>query len=145
MNNSEILKLPSDLYSRNFIMSKGIKEYKKAKNINRVKILDVGGRKGRLNLFLNSEDELTLLDIRSGRENNLIVGDATDMKNFSEGHFDVVVSGDVFEHISPEKRESFIRECLRVSKYMVILAAPFNTAGVEEAEEKANIFFKKIN
>ena len=144
MNNQEILNLPPDLYSRNFIIGKGIKEYKKAKNIIKAKILDVGGRNGKLDLFLDTEDELRLLDIRSGKEKNLLVGDATDMKNFSDGSFDFVVSGDVFEHIPSEKREKFIRECLRVSKEMIILAAPFDEPGVAESEKIANEFFKKI-
>lgn len=126
-------------------MSNGIKAYKKSKNIKGAKILDVGGRKGRLDLFLDPEDKLMLLDIRPGKEKNLLVGDATNMKDFSDGCFDFVVSGDVFEHIAPEKRDNFIRECLRVSKEMVIVAAPFDEPGVAKAEEEANEFFKKIN
>lgn len=143
-NKSVIINLPSDLYSRNFIISEGIKEYKKAKGIERASILDVGGRKGKLDLFLDPEDSLSILDIRPGKEKNLVVGDATNMKNFSDGAFDFVVSGDVFEHISPKKREAFIQETLRVSKEMVVLAAPFDTKGVGEAEKKVNDFFKKI-
>lgn len=145
MDNPEILILPSDQYSRNFIISKGIREYKKLHNLEKVRILDVGGRKGELDLFLDPGDELKLLDIRPGKEKNLLVGDATDMKEFPDGHFDIVTSGDVFEHIPKEKREAFVQECLRVSKEMVVLAAPFDMPGVSESEIKANEFFKRIN
>lgn len=142
---SEILELPSDQYSRNFIISKGICEYKKAKGLGKAKILDVGGRKGRLELFLDPQDELSLLDIRPGKEKNLLTGDATNMREFSDGSFDFVVSGDVFEHIPVSKRKAFIQECLRVSKEMMIIAAPFDMPGVAESEIKANEFFKKVN
>lgn len=146
INKEEIrLSLPPDLYSRNYFISQGIKEYKKRNDLEKIKVLDIGGRNGRMELFLDPQDELLLLDIRKGPESNLIVGDATDLKEFSDGYFDVVVSGDVFEHVPPQKRECFLLESLRVAKGLVVHAAPFDDLGVRGAEIQANNFFRKIN
>ncbi|MDD4351696.1 MAG: glycosyltransferase [Candidatus Gracilibacteria bacterium] len=140
----QCLKIAADIYSRNYIISEAIKQYKKEKGLKTAKILDVGGRGGRLELFLDPEDEVVLLDIRPGEEANLIVGDATDMKMFKDKSFDIVTSGDVFEHIPAERRERFVSECLRVSKDLMILAGPFGTEGVAKAEKTANEYFKKL-
>ncbi|MHB1361479.1 MAG: class I SAM-dependent methyltransferase, partial [Thermoleophilia bacterium] len=121
---TDILELPSDLYSRNIIISEGIKKFKKDRGLERIRVLDLGGRNGKLSLFLDAEDELALLDRREGDEENLIAGDATNMQ-FGDDSFDVVTSGDVFEHIPPDRRDRFIREALRVSSGLVIVAAPF--------------------
>jgi len=124
-------------------MVEAIRQYKAKNDLKKVKILDVGGRNGRLGLFLDEGDEHTILDLREGDEPNLIVGDGTDMGMFADGEFDVVVSGDVYEHIVPEKRARFVQEAFRVSKDLVILAAPFDRPGVHEAEVMVNDYFKK--
>lgn len=144
MTNERILNLPPDLYSRNYIISQGIKEFKKVNNLEKVTILDIGGRGGKMDLFIDAGDELLLLDIRHGDEKNLIIGDAVSMKQFKDGEFDIIVSGDVFEHIPPEKRELFLKESMRVAKRLIILAAPFDERNVRESEMIVNNFYKKI-
>ena len=138
------LNLCSDLYSRNYIISEGIKTYKKDRKLEKVKILDIGGRNGKLELFLDPADNLTLLDIRDGDEPNLIVGDATNMHMFKDNSFDIITSGDVFEHIAPSKRKKFLEECLRVSKGLVIIAAPFDSPEVRKSEKITSKFFKDL-
>ncbi|MDZ4217217.1 MAG: class I SAM-dependent methyltransferase, partial [Candidatus Gracilibacteria bacterium] len=138
------LSLPSDLYSRNVHIAEGIRQYKKLKGLRRIKILDVGGRGGQLNVFLDPEDHLTILDIREGGESNLIVGDGTQMTMFEDHSFDVVVSGDTYEHIPFDLRKAFILESFRVSADLVILAAPFDEPGVHEAETMLNHFFQSL-
>jgi len=143
-NKVDTLSLPFDLYSRNFLISEGINAFRKKSGKEHLKILDIGGRNGKLELFLNPGDEVTLLDIREGDEPNLIVGDATDMQMFSDGEFDIVTSGDVLEHVSVEKRKDFIRESLRVSKGMTIFAGPLDEKGVKESEEYVNQLYKEL-
>ena len=143
-NNLNILELPSDLYSRNLIISEGIKKYKNEKGLKQIRILDIGGRKGMLDLFLDKEDELTLLDIREGEEKNLRVGDATNMYFYEDNSFEVITSGDVFEHIPEGQREKFVKESLRVTNGLVILAAPFSVNQNEHLEEIANSYFKYL-
>ncbi|MHB9052618.1 MAG: class I SAM-dependent methyltransferase [Thermoleophilia bacterium] len=140
---TDILELPSDLYSRNIIISEGIKKFKKDRGLERIRVLDLGGRNGKLSLFLDAEDELALLDRREGDEENLIAGDATNMQ-FGDDSFDVVTSGDVFEHIPPDRRDRFIREALRVSSGLVIVAAPFADGQNEYAERVVNGYYKRL-
>lgn len=144
MDEPVILELPSDLYSRNLIISDGIKQYKQERGLKGIKILDVGGRNGMLELFLDPDDELTLIDIREGEEENLILGDATDMHFIKDDTFDVVSSGDVFEHVPESRRQLFVTEALRVTSGLVIIAAPFAGNHNQNLEELANSYFKYL-
>ncbi|MBM3256363.1 MAG: glycosyltransferase [Candidatus Moranbacteria bacterium] len=144
MGKIDILDLPFDQYSRNYIISAGIKKYKKANKLPGIKILDVGGRAGMLEHFIDPGDKLTLLDIRPGKEPNLVLGDGNKMNMFEDNSFDVVISSDVFEHINFKRRVSFIKESIRVSKGLIVLAAPFDSPEVKQAEKTAAAYFKKI-
>lgn len=137
------IDITPDLYSRNFIIQTIINQYRSQTGKDKLKILNVGGRNGKMDEFLPN-DEITLIDIREGNEPNLIVGDATDMKElFKDGVFDVVTSGDVYEHIPTNKKEAFFNECTRVSKGLTIIAAPFDDENTQNAEELAREYFKK--
>jgi len=136
------LSLPSDLYSRNYLIGESIRQYRKQFQFGGLRVLDVGGRGGMLSSFLDERDEFKILDILEGSDENLIVGDGTDMKMFKDDSFDVVVSGDVYEHIPQDKRRTFVSEAMRVSRDLVILAGPFDRLGVHDAEVMVNDFFK---
>jgi predicted SAM-dependent methyltransferase len=142
---NNIYFLPPDLFSRNYFIADGIRHLKKEKGLGRINILDVGGRGGLLSKFLDKEDNLTLLDTRSGAEKNLVIGDATNMLMFENEEFDVAVSGDVFEHIPSQKRERFIAESLRVSKYLLILATPLADHSVSVVEKNINDYYKYLH
>ena len=117
---NERFDLPFDLYTRNKIISDLI--YLLRKNKKCSKILDIGGRSGHLKDFLQEDDDLYILDIRKSEfnEKNYFVGDIISAP-FKDHIFDVVVSSDLFEHISPENRENTLSEMLRFSKHFVIL------------------------
>jgi ubiquinone/menaquinone biosynthesis C-methylase UbiE len=101
------------------------------------KILDVGGRGNNLIRFI-SEDRVIYLDpFVESKDENFIKGDGCSIPLDDES-FDWVVSTDVFEHIEHSKREIFIRENLRVSKFGIILTAPFYSKEVVASEKKAN-------
>jgi len=125
-------------------MGNAIKEFKKINHVGKVRILDVGGREGRMSHFLDHGDRLTVLDIRPGKEPNFIKGDGTKMPMFPNNSFDIVMSSDVFEHVLTAKRSDFISESLRVAKKLVILAAPFGNRITEKAEKTANRYYKDI-
>lgn len=139
---NENLDLPFDLYTRNKIISDLINLLRKNKGL---KILDIGGRSGHLKEFLQEDDDLYILDILKSEsdEKNYFIGNIISPP-FKDCVFDVVVSSDLFEHLSPENRERSLSEMLRISKNFVILGAPFYTEKAAETEIKLNEFFIKI-
>jgi SAM-dependent methyltransferase len=91
---------------------------------NNLKILDVGGRnrsKVDRSAFYGRQHEVTVLDIAPG-DNVDVVGDAHCMsKYFKAGHFDVVVSTSVFEHLhSPWKAVVEINRVLKDGGFVLI-------------------------
>ncbi len=126
------------------IAGKIIEEYKQQQgSIRKLKVLDVGGYGSILDDFASID--LTILDqIKTkAKIKNYVRGDALNLP-FDNNSFDVVVSCDVLEHITDESRKQFIKELTRVSKDLVILAAPFNTEGVRNSETAANNYYKDI-
>jgi len=53
---------------------------------------------------------------------------------FADASFDVVLCLDVLEHVPREERDALLGELARVSRRFVLLAAPFATAGVSDAD-----------
>lgn len=108
-----------------------------------IKILDVGGGSPYMASVLKESTpnhQLTTIDILpkpSDFYGRYIQGDATKMP-FESKSFEMVISTDVMEHIPDTNKEAFIRECMRVAKKYVIIAAPFNTEGVDKAEHVVN-------
>lgn len=100
-------------------------------------VLDVGDAAGHLGLF-DADLHVIGLDLHPvERRLEGAVPVRADGMNlpFPDASFDVVVSSDVLEHIPPERRERFLGELRRVSRDLVIVAAPFDTPGVAGVEE----------
>ncbi len=136
------LDLPFDQYSRQNITADLVGVIRpKGKTL---KVLDVGGYKGKTHDF-SRQDKVTVLDVFDVEEDNYVKGDGTKM-SFKNEEFDVVVSFDVLEHISTEKRADFILECIRVSKEGFFLCCPFENSSsvVTEAEKNLNALFKSF-
>lgn len=53
---------------------------------------------------------------------------------FADKTFDVTFACDVLEHVPPQYRAPFLAELARVSRCAVIVAGPYNTLGVAQAE-----------
>lgn len=111
-------------------------------------ILEVGANEHKnLQKFLPN-DEITYLDIEVPEhllnDPQYVQADATNMPEILDGTFDFVIALDVFEHIPPNLRENFVKELHRVSKKGVVIAAPFNSKAVENAEVRANHYFKQL-
>lgn len=141
-------ELSPDGFSRFFILVDIINTiYQDRKRT--IKILDVGGGSEYMSQQLDSvglKYELTILDIIDKPKNvhgRYIQGDATAM-TFDDDSFDLVISTDVLEHIPELKKTTFIKECLRVASELCIIAAPFETQGVNDAEVAVNEFNKKL-
>ncbi len=111
-------------------------------------ILEVGANEHKnLQNFLPT-DEITYLDIEVPNhlldDPQYIQADATNMPEIMDCTFDFVIALDVLEHIPAKLRESFIKELHRVSKKGVIIAAPFYSNAVENAEIRANDYFIQL-
>ena len=87
-------------------------------------VLDVGCGRGALGKILEKSLEVFYFDKESAslktlKRRNRLVGDAA-MLPFRDKVFDFVVSVDTLEHLASSKRESFIKELLRVAAQKVV-------------------------
>lgn len=140
---SKYNELDPTFVSRYIIQATIINHYQKYIKKENIKVLDVGGAGSILSEFANIE--LTILDIieNDNATANYVVGNALNMP-FKDKQFDIVINCDVLEHIKKEDREHFVKECSRVSKDLLIIAAPFNLTGVRLAEIDVNNFYKSL-
>ncbi len=101
------------------------------------RVLDVGDTAGYLALF-EPDLRVTGLDVELAPDRlegaRPLVGDGTALP-FPDDTFDAVVSSDVLEHVRPDRRAAFLTELRRVSRELVVVAAPFDTPGVAGVED----------
>lgn len=127
----DLLGLPFDQYQRYKLVADLVERVRPGKRP--LRILDVGGRTALLRKFL-PDDRVELVDVEVSNERDLVLGSGGALP-FLDGSFDVVAAFDTLEHVPPEFREDFVRECARVAGRHVILAGPYRTPEVDEAEE----------
>lgn len=142
--NAEKYSAIDPTYISRYLLQAGIlNAYQQHQGVNKLKVLDVGGSGSILAEFVKVD--LTIVDILPNKDKllNYVQGSALAMP-FADKSFDVVLSCDVLEHIPKADREMFLKECSRVTKDLMIVAAPFNLKGVREAEILANDYYKKM-
>ena len=103
----------------------------------RHRVLDVGDTAGHLHTF---DPDLDVVGIDVQLEDKRLPGTPVALADgtrlpFADATFDAVVSSDVLEHVNPEGRPAFLSELMRVSRDLVVVAAPFDTPGVAGVEE----------
>ncbi|MEA2825968.1 MAG: hypothetical protein QOG43_407 [Actinomycetota bacterium] len=107
-----------------------------------LRVLDVGDGAGYLAAFDPGLDAVSV-DLAPTAEplpgTVRLAADGTRLP-FPDASFDAVVSSDALEHVPPSLREGFLGELARVSRDLVLVAAPFDTPGVAGAEELARRF-----
>jgi len=146
----DAVALGPDGYSRFFVIINLLERFY-GKNKKTIKILDVGGCSPYMYDLLSESSiafELTILDILPKpaglpAKATYIQADAT-KSDLPDGTFDVVVSTDTLEHIPAPIKDAFVQSCVRLSKDVCIMAAPFSTEGVDEAEHYVNDFNKQL-
>ncbi len=140
---SELQKSNFDQFSRQQLVATILKEAF-GKQDQRLKIIDLGGHKGKTQEF-SPQSHVTILDVFDEEYPGYVKGDATNM-TFQDAAFDVACSFDVFEHIPRPKRLAFIAEALRVSTYGAFIAMPVDdeTGAVSAAEVNLNDIHKKL-
>jgi hypothetical protein len=134
----DVLSLPFDQYQRYRLVADLLSEVRpRGKSWS---VLDVGGRTALLRAFLPS-DHVHLVDLEPSREEGLVLGDGSRLP-YQDKSVDVIASFDTLEHVPPPLREKFYAECARVARRYVILAGPYQSAEVEEAEKLLQQFLK---
>jgi SAM-dependent methyltransferase len=104
-----------------------------------LRVLDVGDPSGYLTIF---DDAVTAVcvdltvDASALPGARRLVGDGTRLP-FPSQSFDAVVSSDALEHVPDDLRAAFLSELARVTRDVVVVAAPFATEGVAGAEALA--------
>jgi hypothetical protein len=132
------LSLPFDQYQRYRFVSDLLSEVRpRGKSWT---VLDVGGRTALLRAFLPS-DQVHLIDLEPSSEAGLVLGDGSRLP-YQDKSVDVIVAFDTLEHVPPHLRETFCSECARVARKYVVLAGPYQSAEVEEAEKLLQQFLK---
>lgn len=135
-------EVPFDQYNRQ-VQVKSVLKSLRTNSQKQLKILDVGGYKGRTADFL-SQDNVTVLDVFDVEEDGYVKGTALDMP-FDDESFDFVVSYDVLEHIPNDMRKKFVAECGRVAKRGFIICAPHNNVANALAEDSLNNYFHRLH
>ncbi|MDB5178135.1 MAG: hypothetical protein JWN01_78 [Patescibacteria group bacterium] len=137
--NKELYELAFDQFSRQY-QAKRLIESVRSKR--RLKILDVGGNNGKTRQFFPN-DEVMVVDLYDIEGPGYTKASALDLP-FGDKSYDIVTCFDVFEHIPAPDRQRFLNEVNRVAKSYVLVAAPFDTEFVGEAERELNGYYKKI-
>ncbi len=133
--------LPFDQYSRQMIVATLINKALRPDAKAKLKIIDIGGHKGKTQEFLPS-DEVTILDVFDESYQGYVKGDATKIE-FADDFFDIATSFDVLEHIPRPLRPAYLSEALRVSKLGVFIAVPVDGNDCKTAD--AEVLLNEVN
>jgi hypothetical protein len=134
-----LVSLPFDLYQRHKLVQEAVDRIFGWSR--RLAILDVGGASGRLRAFF-PRDRVVVVD-REGQAGDIDARAEAFKLPFGDRAFDVVVSLDTLEHIAPRQRPVFLQELARVTRDVVMVAAPFAGPLVAEAESILEAFLQK--
>lgn len=134
----DVLSLPFDQYQRYRLVSDLLNEVRpRGKSY---KVLDVGGRTGLLAAFLPA-DRVFMVDTEASDVAGLVLGSGANLP-YQDKSLDVIAAFDTLEHVPPPARAAFLTECARVAKHYVVLAGPYQSPEVEEAERILQQFLK---
>ncbi|MEM7331963.1 MAG: class I SAM-dependent methyltransferase [Chloroflexota bacterium] len=122
--------MPYDVYERHQVISQLLEQQFGHKK--EIVVLDVGGRIELLARFLPYK----IISVNPDGT-GAVWGDGMALP-FGENAFDAVVNIDTLEHLPEPNRLPFIQECLRVSRSVVLVAAPFGNEGHIALEKQLN-------
>lgn len=133
-----LLDLPFDQYQRYRLVVDLVAPLAAARP--GMRALEVGGRTALLRAFLPCA-RVHLVDVEPSDAPGLVLGDGSRLP-FRDASFDLVAACDTLEHVPPERRDAFVRECARVSRGWVVLAGPYASPEVDAAEELLTAFLR---
>ena len=129
--------LPFDQYQRYRLVADLVRRSARGRTLS---VLDLGGRTGVLRRFL-PEHRVFLVDVERSELEGLVLGDGSRLP-FAAKAFDLVVACDTLEHVPQARRAALCAEAVRVARAGVILAGPYASGEVVEAEELLRRFLK---
>ena len=138
LSSLENLFLPYDLYERHTVVSRLLREAL-GDDTRQLRILDVGGRAGLLERFVPYAVCAANMD-GSGD----LVGSGPSLP-FVPDAFAAVVSVDTVEHLPQQERLAFVRECLRVARRCVVVAAPHGGEGHRKVERQLDGLYRSVH
>ena len=124
-----------DLFERHYVTAQLIRECR----CSVARVLDVGGRAGLLAGFTHCS--VTSVNVDASAD---VRYDGQRLP-FATNAFDAVTAIDTLEHLPRHRRLDFVRECLRVSAKVTILAAPFGSPGHAESEAWLNRLYTALH
>lgn len=137
----DMLALPFDQYQRYRAITQIADAVRPGIHHSPLTVVDVGGffrtRLGQSILPLARflpQDWVAAVDLVAEYLDNYAVASGMALP-FSDAAFDMVVTCDTLEHITPDSREDFILELLRVARYCAVTIAPFDSEGNRRAEQ----------
>ena len=137
-----------DQYQRYKTIQVIVKYIKDLYHLERVSILELGANEEcNLEKVLPSENiqysDIKLSD-QMKQSGKFVEADGTNLYQFEDQSYDIVIALDVLEHVPDNARESFLFEAHRVSKYMAIMCFPYDSLYNSSAEKCANNYYKAI-
>ncbi|MFA9400975.1 MAG: class I SAM-dependent methyltransferase [Acidobacteriota bacterium] len=126
------LRMPPDTFERHSIISRLAGRAGS--------VLDVGGVRGELGLFLPGA-EVTTINMEGQDADAHFDGD---LLPFEDDSFDLAVSLDVLEHIPAEQRARHFEELVRVARHQVLLCCPLGSTEHLEAEAGLAAWYREV-
>ena len=130
--------MPYDVYERHQVISQLLQQSLGAAQPDTL-LLDVGGRIELLKRFI----PYRIISLNTDGTGS-VLGSGLSLP-FADNTFDAVVNIDTLEHIPPNGRLPFLRECLRVARRTIIIAAPFGTPEHMAFEQSLNELYTAVN
>ncbi len=130
--------MPYDLYERHAVVGRLLREAI-APELGAVRILDVGGRAGLLDRF--TPHEVISLNVDGSAD---VLYDGRTIP-FAEETFQAVISIDTLEHLPKHQRLAFLRECLRVSRATLLVAAPYGSEAHVACEKRLGHLYRALH
>lgn len=125
------LRLPPDTFERHSIIARLAGPA--------VTVLDVGGIRGELGLFL-PDAVVTTINIAGEAADDTFDGDRLP---YADDSFDLAVSLDVLEHIPAPERSNHFSEMARVARRQVLICCPLGSPEHDQAEAELAAWFRE--
>jgi hypothetical protein len=129
--------MPYDIYERHTVVSRLLSEQLDP-TASDTRILDVGGRTDLLVRFTSYP--VTTINVDGSAD---LPYDGQTIP-FAENSFTAVINIDTLEHVPAEQRFRFVRECVRVARNLVIVAAPMGTPRHIEQERALDDLHRRV-